>query len=172
MDSTFDTSEDFKPLIKTMDTFCFGCSPTNPSGLNMKFLAGKDSVISKLSIPLHLCGWKNIVHGGILATVLDETMSWSSIYLLKRVILTTSITVDYIKPVFAETAVVSQGKILERISEREAFMKGAIYNSEGELCVKSQGTFRLFTPEAARKFRLMSEDILSDFESFIQSSPL
>ena len=172
MDSTFDTSEDFKPLIKTMDTFCFGCSPTNPSGLKMKFLAGKDSVISKLSIPLHLCGWKNIVHGGILATVLDETMSWSSIYLLKKVILTTSITVEYIKPVFAETAIVSQGKVLERTSEREAVMKGAIYNGDGELCVKSQGTFRLFTPEAARKFKLMSEDILSDFESFIQSSPL
>jgi len=171
MDATFNPHNDFKPLVKTLDTYCFGCSPTNKAGLQMKFQAGDDSVISKLSIPLHLCGWKNIVHGGILATILDETMSWSTIHLLKRVVLTTSITVDYIKPVFADTDIVSQGKVLERTSEREAIMQAAIYNHEGELCVKSQGTFRLFTPDAARKLKLMSDDILSDFEQFIQYNP-
>jgi uncharacterized protein (TIGR00369 family) len=171
MDATFDSRIDYKPLIKTLDTFCFGCSPTNPSGLQMKFFTGGDSVISRLNIPLHLCGWKNIVHGGILATILDETMSWSTIHLLKRVVLTTSITVDYIKPVFAGTDIVSQGKVLERTSEREAIMQAAIYNGEGDLCVKSRGIFRLFTPDAARKLKLMSEDILSDFEQFIRFKP-
>ncbi len=170
MDATFNSDCEFTPLVKTLDTFCFGCSPTNPSGLRMKFLAGTDSVISKLNVPLHLCGWKNIVHGGILATILDETMSWSTIYLLKRVVLTTSITVEYVKPVFAETEIISQGKVFERISEREAVMKAAIYNSDGELCTHSRGTFRLFTPEAARKLKLMSDDILTDFEQFIQLS--
>ena len=170
MDAFFDPDKHFTPLEKMTDTYCFGCSPTNKAGLQMKFLAGQDSVISKINVPLHLCGWKNIVHGGILATILDETMSWSTIYLLKRVVLTTTITVDFIKPVFAETQLTAQGKVFERINEREARMQAAIYNSDGELCTRSQGVFRLFTPEAARKLQLMSDDVLDDFEQFIKPS--
>ncbi|MBU1169866.1 MAG: PaaI family thioesterase [Proteobacteria bacterium] len=165
----FDLENDFKPLIKMTDTYCFGCSPSNEAGLKMRFHAGKDSVISRLNVPQHLCGWRHIVHGGIVSAILDETMSWSTIYLLKRVVLTTSITVDFIKPVFAAKAITSQGKVLERISEREAIMEGTIFDSEGEVCAKSRGTFRLFTPEAARKYSLMSPDILDDFENFIRT---
>lgn len=165
-----DFRHDFKPLIKRIDTHCFGCSPTHASGLKMQFHAGNDSVISRLTVPGHLCGWSNIVHGGIVSTILDEIMSWSTIHLLKRVVLTTSITVDFIKPVFADMAITAQGKVIERISEREALMEGAIYDKDGEVCARSRGTFRLFTPEAARKFKLMSEDVLDDFENFICQS--
>jgi uncharacterized protein (TIGR00369 family) len=169
MNAPFYFSEnDFKPLTKLLDTHCFGCSPSNQAGLKMTFMTGNDSVISRLQIPHHLCGWKNIVHGGILATILDETMSWSTIYLLKRVVLTTSITVDFIKPVFSDALITSQGKVHERKSEREAVITGVIYNSEGEICTKSTGTFRLFTPEAAKKMKLMGQDILDDFENFIK----
>ncbi|GAB6096873.1 hypothetical protein JCM14469_31260 [Desulfatiferula olefinivorans] len=162
-----DSDTDFKPLIKRIDTHCFGCSPSNDVGLQMRFLAGADSVISRLNVPRHLCGWSNIVHGGIVSTILDEVMSWSTIHLLKRVVLTTSITVDFIKPVFAESDITAQGRVLERISDREALMEGVIFNRDGEVCARSRGTFRLFTPEAARKFKLMSDDVLDDFEHFI-----
>ena len=159
---------DFKPLRKITDTQCFGCSPSNEAGLKMTFHAGKDSVVSRLKVPSHLCGWKNIVHGGILSTILDETMSWSTIYLLKRVVLTASISVDFIKPVIANACIFSQGKVIRRLNEREALMEGAIFDENGELCTTSRGTFRLFTPSAARKLKLMSNDVLDDFENFIR----
>lgn len=158
----------FKPLTKKTDTHCFGCSPTNVSGLKMRFHASEDSVISRLSVPSHLCGWHTIVHGGIVSTILDETMSWATIYLLKRVVLTTSITVDFIKPVIAEKEIYAQGKVFERLNEREAIMEGTLFNSDGEICSKSKGTFRLFTPDAAKALKLMSDDILDDFENFIR----
>lgn len=166
--TVFDLEKDFKPLIKETDTRCFGCSPSNDAGLKMTFHTGQDSLVSMLMVPMHLCGWKNIVHGGILSTILDETMSWSAIYLLKRVVLTTRITVDFIKPVHADTRIISQGKVRESLNEREVVMEGAIYNSDGELCTSSTGTFRVFTPEAARKFKLMSPEILDHFDRFIR----
>ncbi len=60
---------------------CFGCSPNNKSGLKMEFYTNKekDSVFSWLSIPGHVCGWGNIVHGGIVSTILDEAMGWASV---------------------------------------------------------------------------------------------
>lgn len=163
----FDIENDFKPLVKKLDTGCFGCSQTNEAGLKMTFYAGEDSLVSRIVIPGHLCGWKTIVHGGIVTTVLDEIMSWSTIYLLKKVVLTTTITVDFIKPAFAGQPITAQGKVFEQINEREAVMQGTLYNKEGEICAESKGTFRLFTPEAARKFKLMNSDILEDFENFI-----
>lgn len=166
--TSINLEKDFKPLIKEMDTFCFGCSPSNHAGLKMTFHAGKDSLVSRLKVPLHFCGWKNIVHGGILSTILDETMSWSAIYLLKRMVLTTRITVDFMKPAHAETWIMAQGKVLERSNEREVVMKGTIVNSEGELCSSATGTFRVFTLEAARKFKLMSPEILDNFDQFIR----
>jgi uncharacterized protein (TIGR00369 family) len=150
-----------------MDTLCFGCSPSNDAGLKMIFFASSDSVISRLQVPSHLCGWKNIVHGGILATILDETMSWSSIHLLKRVVLTQSITVNFVKPVFSDSQLTSLGRVLERTSEREAIIEGGIYNASGELCTRSTGIFRLFTAETARKKKLMDTEILDNFDTFI-----
>jgi len=58
------------------------------------------SVFSWLKVPDHLFGWDNLVHGGILSTILGEIMSWSALYLLKEMILTKSMTVAFVKPVF------------------------------------------------------------------------
>ena len=35
--------------------YCFGCSPANPSGLQMKFYTKDSSVFSRLTVPDHLC---------------------------------------------------------------------------------------------------------------------
>jgi acyl-coenzyme A thioesterase PaaI-like protein len=64
---------------------CFGCSLKNKAGLQMKFYTTEklDSVISWLKVPDHLCGWSNLVHGGIISTMLDEAMGWVALIILK-----------------------------------------------------------------------------------------
>ena len=64
--------KDLKRLPNSGNHNCFGCSPVNPSGLQMKFYANEDKVFSEVTIPDHLCGWSNIAHGGVLTTILDE----------------------------------------------------------------------------------------------------
>ena len=61
---------------------CFGC-PKNEAGLQMEFYLNEklDTVVSWLSVPDHLCGWGNIVHGGIISTLLDEAMGWAGLVL-------------------------------------------------------------------------------------------
>ena len=54
---------------------CFGCSPINPSGLQMEFYANDSFVFSEVTVPQHLCGWNNLIHGGVLSTILDERAS-------------------------------------------------------------------------------------------------
>lgn len=143
---------------------CFGCGPNNPHGLKMQFYGYADSVQSMLVIPSHLSGWENLTHGGVISTILDEIMSWSAIYLLGRIILTQSMNVEYLHPVYTGKTILAKGKLLERENERKAWMEGFLYEADtNTLCAVSKGRFALFTPEAARKLKIMNDEAIRDF---------
>ncbi len=94
-----DKKEDYTQLPVRDDHNCFACGPANPYGLHMRFSANEDTVVSRLTVPDHLRGWSTMVHGGIISTILDEIMSWAAIHLLKKIIVTRSMTVDFKKPI-------------------------------------------------------------------------
>jgi len=134
----------------------------------MKFFVNEDSVFSPITVPEHLCGWNKLVHGGVISTILDEIMSWSAIYLLKKITVTKSMTIDYIKPIFVCRELKAEGKILEVGKKREASMEGFIYNSEGELCAKSTGKIALLTPDIAKRLGIMDDKEIKGFEPFLR----
>ena len=146
---------------------CFGCSPGNECGLRMKFYTDQKSVFSWVTVPPHLSGWSNLVHGGVLSTILDEIMSWTAIHLLKKFILTKSMTVDFLKPVFVGQQLEVQGNVADTGRKREAFMEGYIYNEDKKLCVKANGTFALFSPESVRRMGILGEQALKDFDELL-----
>ncbi len=147
---------------------CFGCSKNNPSGLQMKFFTDEKSVFSWLTVPEHLSGWNNLVHGGVLSTILDEIMSWSAICLLKKIILTKSITVDFIKPVFIGQELRIEGNVLEVKNRKEALLEGFIYDMDENICARSIGTFALITPQIAKKLGIMDDEALQDMKPLIE----
>lgn len=158
------------PTLPNMrDHNCFGCSPVNPHGLGMVFLAGDGAVVSRLEVPGHLCGWNNLVHGGVVSTILDEIMSRSAVYLLRRVILTRSMQVDFLKPVFTERPVQAEGRILETVGEREAKIEGQLFNDKGDLCARATGTFALFTSESIRRLKFMDMALVEGIEALINA---
>src|SRR5665647_3164254 len=71
---------------------CFGCGEINTIGLHMEFLTDGQRVYSFVTVPSAMAGWDQTVHGGVTATILDEIMGWSVIYLLKKIGVTKSIT--------------------------------------------------------------------------------
>jgi len=127
---------------------CFACNPANPVGLKMKFFADETHVYSWLTVADHFCSWDTYVHGGILATILDEIMSWAVLYFSKKLILTKSINVNFIKTVYTETEIKAVGRIYKRLNERKVIMEGTIYNSNNDLCTKSTGEYVLIDSSA------------------------
>jgi len=152
---------------------CFGCSPQNISGLQMKFYATEklDSVISWLKVPDHLCGWSNLVHGGIISTMLDEAMGWAALIILKRMVVSKSITVDFIKPVLIGKEIRVKGMVNKINSEREAILQGYIYNDESEICAQSSSLVSLFSLETLKKMNIMDEGMFRDIEKYMNISP-
>jgi len=144
--------------------YCFGCSPANPSGLQMKFYTQDSSVFSRLTVPDHLCGWDRLVHGGVISTILDEIMSWTGIYLLKQITMTKSMTVDFIKPVYISSELKAEGKVLEKIGRHEALLEGSLYNAEETLCARSKANFVIFSPAVAKRLGIAQKEHLEWFE--------
>ncbi len=143
---------------------CFGCSPINPSGLQMKFFTQDSSVFSRLTVPDHLCGWDRLVHGGVISTILDEVMSWTGIYLLKQITMTKSMTVDFIKPVYINSELKAEGLVLEKTGKHEALLEGRLYNQEDTLCARSRATFVIFSPAVAKRLGIARKEHLEWFE--------
>lgn len=142
---------------------CFACSPKNTMGLRMKFESDGELVRSRIKIPDHLCGYSKVVHGGIVATILDEVMGWAGIHLLKKITMTKTMTVDYIKAVPMDDTLLCEGRIVEVTGKREALLEGAVYSEDGELCAKAEGSFFLLTAKLAIRLGVMDEEEITGF---------
>jgi acyl-coenzyme A thioesterase PaaI-like protein len=66
-----------RKIIDAPSNHCFVCSKINPLGLQMRF-EQHDGIVSSRFIPgtWHE-GWQAVVHGGILAAILDEAMAYT-----------------------------------------------------------------------------------------------
>ncbi len=61
------------------DGHCIGCGPHAPSGLGMRFEIHPDkSVESTVTVGAAFAGWRGVVHGGIVALLLDEAMAYAA----------------------------------------------------------------------------------------------
>lgn len=160
-------SGNLRPITNSDTHDCFGCSPANPYGLRMKFFSDDEALFSWLSVPRHLCGWDNLVHGGVLATILDEIMGWAAIHFLKKFALTNTMTVEFHKSVQVGEEIWVEGRVLEVRGKREATVEGRLYKEEDTLCAKSSGTFRLFNAEAIVRLGVMGEEAIRNFDFLI-----
>jgi uncharacterized protein (TIGR00369 family) len=157
-------NEEYIQLPNRGNHNCFGCSPVNAYGLQMTFYANKAAVFSKVTVPEHLCGWNNLVHGGVLSTILDEIMSWSAIYLVKQVPMTKSMTVDFFKPTYVGNPLKAEGRVLDKKGKHEALIEGRIYNTDDVCCAGATGTFAVFSPAVAKRLSITDEESLQWFE--------
>lgn len=54
---------------------CFACGPRNTSGLHLHYHQEGEAIVTEFTLDERFQGFPGIAHGGILATVLDETLS-------------------------------------------------------------------------------------------------
>lgn len=97
------------------DNHCFVCGELNISGLRLRprIDALNQSASMRLAIPRAFQGWHGIVHGGILATLLDETCAYAAKGLVAQVV-TAEITVSYKKPVPLDTELFVSATVVGR----------------------------------------------------------
>ncbi len=93
------------------DRECFVCGPENPVGLKAEFVidAMKMAARAQLALGERYQGWRGVVHGGIIAALLDE----AAIYACRPIsthAVTAGLNVRFLRPVATgdEVAVVAE----------------------------------------------------------------
>ena len=156
----------WKPLA-SVDKECFACGPENPHGLKMCFESNGGQIRSKVSMKQAFRGWSNLIHGGILSTMLDETMSWTVINFTRKFMLTRSMTVTFKKPVRVGAVITVTGYIKEQSSERNALVVAEIHDEDDDLCATAEGDFALFSKEHFLRMEIMPEEDIEAMASAI-----
>ena len=57
------------------DNHCFACGGLNPEGLHMEVSRGDGRARAEVTLRETHQGWKDMAHGGLVSTVLDEIMA-------------------------------------------------------------------------------------------------
>lgn len=87
------------PLSLTDDRMCVGCGPRNPHGLHLVVALDRPHrrVTTRWTPAKHHQGYADIVHGGMLAVVLDELMG-NLLWQLGEPALTAELTIRFLRP--------------------------------------------------------------------------
>jgi len=112
------------------DKYCFACGTLNPIGLRMEVAYREGKAISRLAVRREFQGWKNIVHGGVVATILDEIMAHAVTHYAGKAV-TTTLQITYRIPMHVGQEIQAEGYIVQRKS-RGALAKGEIRRVDNE----------------------------------------
>jgi uncharacterized protein (TIGR00369 family) len=138
------------PYIKLDGYNCFGCAPHNPLGLKLKFELKDERVISYWTPDVDYQGFYQILHGGIIATLVDEIAGWVVQVLCKTAGVTSEMQVKYLKPVYTNKGPLRLEAHLHATKGRFAEIEVNLYDVDNELCTKSIVTYYLFSEELAK----------------------
>ena len=134
-------------LARTIDeqtNFCFGCGPENPEGLHLTFTvhaADTENITATCTVQLTRIheGPPGYIHGGILATLLDEAMSKLN-RPLDALAMTRHMEVDYLRPAPLNTALTLTARHLRR-EGRKLFHTAELSHPDGTVLTRGKGVF-------------------------------
>jgi uncharacterized protein (TIGR00369 family) len=132
--------------VRLQKNYCFACGKNNPDGMRLRFSYDeeRDCFVCRFRLSKRYTGPPGHAHGGIIATILDEAMG--KVNKLRHVIaLTSTITVDYLKPVPLNKPL--------RVESREVRVRGRyhtnaaeILNQKGQVLAHGKGLFIAIDP--------------------------
>lgn len=127
---------------------CFLCGRDNPVGLNIHFKHEGEIVYTELEIDERYVGYRDRIHGGILAALLDETIGWACAVATKKIYYTAAITVRYRRPLSPGTRVRVSGRMVER-RRQLAIATGRVAGLDGTIYATAQGKYLPLSREEA-----------------------
>jgi len=118
---------------------CFACGTDNESGLQLRFSYGDDgrSAETRFTADSSYQGWKDLVHGGILMTLMDETMAKAAVRGGLRVV-TAEMSVKFKRPARVGSELICSARV-EDIRKRLVYARSAICSEDGTMLAEATG---------------------------------
>ena len=126
------------PFQQPNSDFCFVCGRNNPNGLYVTFFDnGRDEVFAEKIIPETYQGYPGVVHGGVVAALLDEIVARvSMIGDPHHFMMSVKLEVKYRQPVPTETPLIALARIV-KLRGRLGKAVGEIILPNGQIAAES-----------------------------------
>jgi uncharacterized protein (TIGR00369 family) len=129
---------------------CFGCGGANDRGMKLTF--EQDDATKRIrgafKLGAEYQGGPGFIHGGIIATVLDEAMGKLCRFRSVRAV-TAELIVEYLKPVPVDAPLLIEAYEVEKTGRNLHFV-GEIRNQAGNLLARGRGRFVVIEPRESR----------------------
>ena len=134
------SDEPLTPFAHSTQNRCFGCGQANATGLRLEFLLAADgTVVSLPVVPEAFEGHPGYLHGGIIATLLDEAMS-KAVRALGRSSVTAKMEVEFRRPVPSGAPLRLEGRVTHH-EGRKHWTEAVIADAHANVLAHSKGLF-------------------------------
>jgi uncharacterized protein (TIGR00369 family) len=133
-------SAELTPLYHGAQNHCFGCGQANAAGLRLHFSVDPDqTVVCEATVSDNYEGPPGYLHGGIIATLLDEAMSKAN-RARGVTAMTRQMQVEYLKPVPSGAPIRIEGRVT-RSEGRKHWTTAHILNADGAVLAHASALF-------------------------------
>lgn len=132
------------------DYQCFGCSPHNAGGLQMKFYVEDGCLFATWQPTKKFEGYTGVVHGGIQSTLMDEIASWFIYTLIGTAGVTKSMHVEYISPTRITSSPILLKAELKKQINNEVYLNVTL-SSEDKITATAEVVYFVFPEAIARR---------------------
>ncbi len=139
---------------------CYGCGSDNEQGMKLKFRQEDGRAVADFTPEQYLQGFPGYMHGGGVATVLDEAMGWAA-YQVGLWAMTAKFTIRFRKPVPLRQQVRASGWVT-RDRGRFLEVRAELRSRQGHLLAEADGVFVRLDGERAEAVRQQYEAAKSD----------
>ena len=107
---------------------CFVCGESNPVGLRLRFETDGSTVQTRFTPDAAHVGFRHTIHGGLIATLLDEIMVWACAVRTKRFAFCAELNVRFVHPLRPGQEVLAVGELVanrrNKLFEARAELRG------------------------------------------------
>jgi uncharacterized protein (TIGR00369 family) len=135
---------------------CFVCGESNKAGLKLRFTTEEGRVSTRFTpAPEHI-GFKNTVHGGIIATLLDECMVWACAVQTRRFAFCAELNVRFLKPLQPGQAAIVVAELAEN-------RRNKLFTAKAELRDEAQNVIATATGKYLPISEAQTAELAEDF---------
>lgn len=128
------------------DNFCFCCGARNPHGLHLDIQEDGQGVSAVFTVPAYLQGFRDVVHGGVVSTLLDELMAHAVNRAIGGHAATVQMEVSFRRPAPTGQPLKIVGEV-ERVNGRRIHARGSILDADGQALARAKALFLKVSPE-------------------------
>ena len=120
---------------------CFVCGESNVVGLNLRFETDGRIVQTRFTPRAEHVGFQNVVHGGIISTLLDEILVWACAVQTKRFAYCAELNVRFVKPARPNEETIATAELVANRRDKIFEARAELKNLAGEILATATGKY-------------------------------